>query len=97
HAGHTVGAVLERYPELLPIFVAHGFTMLSYPKMRNSIARVVTIGRACRRTGVDADRLIGELNAKLSPEPVPVQVAAATSACHGGPPGPVMLSGHTHQ
>lgn len=59
---HTVGAVLEREPELLGVFLAHGFTMLASPQLRRTIARVVTIERACRRMGVDLPRFLAALN-----------------------------------
>lgn len=67
HAGSigpqsTVAAVLDRYPVLIEIFVAHGFKMLSNPRLRNSIARVVTIEQACRRMDVDSGQLIDALN-----------------------------------
>lgn len=65
HAGHIVGAVLDRHPELLGAFVQHGFVMLTDPALRNSIAKVVTIGRACRRMGVDAGQLLDDLNRRL--------------------------------
>jgi hypothetical protein len=59
---HAVGAVLERWPRLLDVFLSHGFTMLASPQLRATIARVVTIERACRRMGVDVATLLEELN-----------------------------------
>jgi hypothetical protein len=64
-ARHFVGAVLDRHPQLLDVFTAHGFTMLTDPALRNTIARVVTIDRACRRMGVDPDDLLKDLNERL--------------------------------
>ena len=61
---HTVGAVLDRYPELLDVFVGFGFTMLIKPQLRNSIARVVTLEKACRRMGVDLAALVVALNSR---------------------------------
>ena len=61
-ADETVGAVLERHPELLDVFVGHGFTMLTDPAMRKTLARVVTVSRACQRMGIDRDELLGDLN-----------------------------------
>jgi hypothetical protein len=68
-AKHTVGAVLEARPELLPVFVDHGFTTLMNPYFRRSIARVVTIESACRRMGVDLEEFLSALNGE--PEGVP--------------------------
>jgi hypothetical protein len=59
---HTVGAVLEHHPELVRVFVDAGFPMLANPQMRKSIARLVTIERACDRTGVDQVALLDALN-----------------------------------
>jgi|GEM_PF-241727 len=60
--GHTVGAVLEKEPELLGVFLNFGFTMLTSPQLRRSIARVVTIEKACQRTGVDLEAFLHALN-----------------------------------
>lgn len=60
--GHTVAAVLDRYPELLDAFLARGFTMLVNPQLRRSIARVVTVERACRRLEIDCGQFVEELN-----------------------------------
>lgn len=60
--GNTVAAVLDRDPGLLDTFVQHGFTMLSNPRLRRSIARVVTIEQACRRMDVDCGQFVDALN-----------------------------------
>jgi hypothetical protein len=65
HAEHTVGAVLDQHPELLDVFTAHGFTMLTEPALRNSIAKVVTVARACQRLGIEPDHLLESLNRRL--------------------------------
>lgn len=59
---HTVGAVLERHPELLDVFVEFGFTTLTNPQFRNTIAQVVTLEKACRRMGVDLAQFLETLN-----------------------------------
>lgn len=63
--GYTVAAVLDRYPRLLDTFVAHGYKMLSNPRLRRSIARVVTIEQACRRMDVDCRQFVEALNRQL--------------------------------
>lgn len=60
---HTVGAVLEARPELLDVFTSHGFAMLANPQLRRTIARVVTVEKACRRIGIDLDAFLQVLNA----------------------------------
>lgn len=61
-AEHTVAAVLERDPELLDVFLVYGFTTLASPRFRRSMARVVTIEKACRRRGVNQEAFLGALN-----------------------------------
>jgi hypothetical protein len=47
-AAHRVSEVLDRYPELLTTFVAFGFLPLTNPLLRKAVARLVTVGSACR-------------------------------------------------
>ena len=58
-----VGDVLQRYPETLAIFLRHGFTPLSNPVLRKTLARAITIEQACRRENTDMTSLIMELKA----------------------------------
>jgi hypothetical protein len=62
-----VGEVLDRRPDLLAVFLSFGFHPLRDPALRKTIARFVTVGRACRLLGVDASRLIDALNAAPAP------------------------------
>jgi hypothetical protein len=64
---HNVGAVLAARPELLEVFVNHGFTLLAQPRFRNTIARVVTVEQACRRNGVDLEAFLAALNRASPP------------------------------
>jgi hypothetical protein len=66
-AGHTVGAVLARYPALLEVFLSFGFQPLANPLLRSTVAARVPIRRACRFLGVDQDRLLEALNARREP------------------------------
>jgi hypothetical protein len=59
---HCVGDVLDRYPQLLAIFLAFGFKPLASPWLRKTLAHRVTIAQACRFVGVDADALLKRLN-----------------------------------
>ncbi|HET6882347.1 MAG TPA: DUF1858 domain-containing protein [Pirellulales bacterium] len=60
--GSTVAGVLDHYPLLIETFVAYGFKMLSNPRLRRSIARIVTIEQACRRMDVDCREFVEALN-----------------------------------
>jgi hypothetical protein len=80
--GDTVVAVLERYPELLPVFLEYGFRPLANPILRRTAARGVTIGLACRFVGADEERFVAALNANRS-EPaavVPLTVVSNATA-----------------
>jgi hypothetical protein len=58
----TPGRVLERFPDLFPVFAANGFAALANPRLRATLARVVTIEQACRRMGVRLDEFLKALN-----------------------------------
>jgi uncharacterized protein involved in response to NO len=65
-----VAAVLAHYPQLLQVFLRHGFGPLANPVLRKTMARVVTIEQACRREGVDLTELLAELqNVEISDQP----------------------------
>jgi hypothetical protein len=68
-----VSDVLRAYPQSLDIFLKHGFTPLSNPVLRKTMARVVTVEQACRREGVDLDSLLGELQTASRPN-VPISI-----------------------
>jgi hypothetical protein len=57
-----VGDVLEVHPELLPVFLSFGFRPLANPLLRRSLARRITLDKACRLTGQDAQELVKALN-----------------------------------
>ena len=67
-----VGDVLNRYPQSLDVFLKHGFTPLSNPVLRRTMARVVTVEQACRREGVDMNVLLDELRSFTAPTPVQI-------------------------
>ena len=60
-----VGETLDRFPYLLDVFLAHGFTLLVNPVMRRTVAPRVTIEKACRAKGVDLHAFLRELNAAI--------------------------------
>jgi hypothetical protein len=61
-ASSIVGEILDRYPELLPTFLAFGFRPLASPWMRRAMAGRVTVSTACRFLGVDPGELLEALN-----------------------------------
>src|SRR5262245_20402025 len=60
-AGHPVGEVLDRHPELLETFVSLGFRPLANPVLRATVARHVSIAQASRQVGLDPERVIDAL------------------------------------
>jgi hypothetical protein len=74
-ADDTVADVLERHPDLLPVFLEFGFRPLAGPILRRSAARAVTIDLACRILHVDRRGFLRALNARLAvPAVVPLTV-----------------------
>lgn len=62
----NVGALLAAYPELLPVFVGHGFGPLANPMLRRTLARAVSVSQACRLHGVPMESFLARLSeAKL--------------------------------
>lgn len=60
--------VLTRYPETLDVFVKQGhcFGLLANPVARKSLARLVTIGLACKLHFIDLERLLEDLNKAIA-------------------------------
>jgi hypothetical protein len=79
-ARHRVAAVLERRPELLPTFLAFGLRPLSNPVLRRTLARGVTVGQACRITGVDEAALLAALNGTATAKAMSLTVVEAPPA-----------------
>lgn len=65
-----VGDILEEYPELLNVFLSFGFQPLANARLRQALARRITVKQACRLTGQDPDRLIEALNRERIRRPV---------------------------
>jgi hypothetical protein len=61
-AGHAVGEVLDRHPDLLETFLALGFRPLANPLLRKTVARHVSIGQACRQLGREKGEVVEALN-----------------------------------
>ena len=71
----TIADVLRSYPQTLDVFLKHGFTPLSNPVLRQTMARVVTVEQACRREGVDLEVLLSELQTISTPKPALVAIS----------------------
>jgi hypothetical protein len=48
----------------LETFLSFGFTTLANSQLRNSVARIVSIERACRRMDVDLGQFLAALNSR---------------------------------
>jgi uncharacterized protein DUF1858 len=57
----SVGALLEARPDLLDVFVESGFVQLANPILRRTLARYVSIARACGMHGVDLETFLERL------------------------------------
>jgi hypothetical protein len=69
-----VGDVLASYPQSLAIFLRYGFGPLANPVLRKTMARVVTVEQACRREGVDLNKLLTELRALAADSNAPITI-----------------------
>jgi uncharacterized protein involved in response to NO len=56
-----VADVASAYPETIPVFLQFGFTMITNPLMRRTVARSVTLEQVCRLRRVDCDQLLSAL------------------------------------
>lgn len=56
--------VLTKHPETMDVFVKQGhcFGLLANPVARKSLAKLVTIGQACKLHFIDVERLLEDLN-----------------------------------
>lgn len=70
---HLVADVLRWFPQTLDVFDRHGFGLLRNPVARRTIARGVSIARACAFRGVDRRRLLDDLNAAAGLRGQPVR------------------------
>jgi hypothetical protein len=65
-ASDSPASVLAIYPALSRSFVEHGFSAITNPHLRATVARVITVGQACRRMNVNAEHFVAELNRERS-------------------------------
>ena len=56
-----VAEVAAAYPETIPVFLRFGFSMITNPLMRQTVARSVTLEQVCRLRRVDSDQLLAAL------------------------------------
>jgi uncharacterized protein (DUF2249 family) len=85
-----VSDVLARDEGLIELFVRHSphFAKLRNRSIRRVMARLVTVGDAARMAGIDADKLVAELNAALGA----TEVASPLRPRRGGDPAPPAAS-----
>lgn len=56
-----VAAVVETWPQTLPVFVRYGFTLLTNPVARRTVARSVNLDHVCRMHSHDVAKFVQEL------------------------------------
>ncbi len=64
-----VGAVLDQFPQTMPVFMKSGFTALANPTARKTLAKLVSIEKACEKHDVDSAEFLQKLNAVISGKP----------------------------
>jgi hypothetical protein len=94
----TVAAVLESEPRLLDVFLAAGFTHLSSPYARQTVARVVTLEQACRRTSLDLKQFTSDLNRARDRMRMPlIQIGGPATDLNHDPGAPPSQSTRTEE
>jgi hypothetical protein len=63
--GDYVTDILDRQPDLLPVFLEFGFRPLANPVLRRTAARGVTVALACRIGGAGLQQFLAALNARI--------------------------------
>ena len=63
--GSRVAEIVAAYPETIPVFLQFGFTMITNPIMRQTVARSVSLEQVCRLRHVDLAALLGALQATV--------------------------------
>lgn len=88
-----VAAVLEMFPESLPIFLQSGFSALTNPVARSTFARVVTIDQASEKHGVDKAEFVRKLNAEVFAKPGAATSPPPEPGTEASPEGKVIAKG----
>lgn len=93
-ADMKVAEVLDKFPEAMPIFLQSGFASLANPIARKTLAKVVSIDKACQKHGVDTQEFLQQLNAGLfGKPPTSATVPPATAQEEAHPVGDVIRRG----
>ena len=77
-----VADVTAAYPETIPVFLQFGFSMITNPVMRRTVARSVSLEQVCRLRRVDCDQLLSALR----------HAASTAKAANRGPDQLVTIS-----
>jgi hypothetical protein len=80
-ARHWVSDVLDHYPALLNTFVSLGFSPLANPFLRRTLARQVTVEKACRLLGVEVSKVLVVLNQAREQITTSSRAAGADACC----------------
>ena len=64
-----VADIAEAYPQTIPVFLRFGFSMITNPLMRRTVARSITLEQACRLRRVDCDEFLLALRQAAAPAP----------------------------
>ncbi|HMM11236.1 MAG TPA: ABC transporter substrate-binding protein [Bacteroidales bacterium] len=64
-AGLSLDAIAEAYPETIPVFVRHGFSMMSDPEKRKTFGSRLSLDIALNMRQMDVNAFIAELEAAI--------------------------------
>jgi len=58
----TVADVLEQYPDIVTVFLQYGFSNITNPVMRRTVAKVMTLQAGCEMRNVNCEVFVRALN-----------------------------------
>ncbi len=61
-ASMKVADVLDRYPQTVEVFVKYGFSNITNPVLRRTVARLTTLKAACEMRNVNCEEFVNALN-----------------------------------
>ena len=87
-ASTTVARLLDRYPELEDVLagIAPPFKKLTDPAVRESVAKVASLGQAAAVGRVPVEELVNELRAAVGHDPLDPEAVGGAADYFGDPP-----------
>ncbi len=92
-----VAAVLDQFPQTMPVFLESGFSSLANATARKTFAKVVSIEKACQKHDVDSAEFLRKLNAAIAGKPASAAPVATPAMEEPQPAGKTIQEGEMCQ